>query len=157
LILGDRAKTARYGYQPYEAKQVVFGLDRARDHDVVVLCEGELDVLALSQAGVPRPISIGMSYLSDEHASLIIREADRVIVFFDDDKAGQQGVAGSVAASGRKRPGIIAKLEPHVMVSVVEAHDGDPASMDPKESMALIEQALSTVVASSSHATNVFG
>jgi len=157
LILGDRGKTARYGYQPYEASQVVFGLDRARDQDVIVLCEGELDVLALSQAGVPRPVSIGMSYLSDEHASLIVSEARHVVVFFDDDKAGKQGVDGSVAASGRRRPGIVAKLEPHIMVSVVDSHDGDPASMDPSDALALIDSAISTVVASTSHTTNVFG
>lgn len=146
MIMGDRA-SASYGFDPYEASQVVFGLDRHGPPNVV-LCEGELDAIALSQAGVMRPIAIGMSYLTDEHVKLIVSEAQEVVVFFDDDQAGADGLWGHTASSGAKLPGLIEKLQPHVVVKIVPSHEGDPASMDRVHAVDLIEAAGGTVARS---------
>ena len=128
LILGDR-RTMRYGFSPYEAANVVFGLDRERGHKTVVLCEGELNAIALWQMGVPRPIATGMSYMSERHAQLITREAEEIVVFYDAGRAGHDGVWGRTRADGRSEPGIVSRLEPHMRVRVVDPPDDDPADL----------------------------
>lgn len=127
LILGDRpGKAPRYGFEPYDPSGVVFGLDRARDETEVVLVEGELNAMALWQIGVPRPVATGMSYFTDNHARLIIAEARSVIIFYDSDKAGQEGIWGRVDGAGAEKDGIVAKLEPFMSVRVIQGHVDDP-------------------------------
>lgn len=128
LVLGDRAQT-RYGFEPYDPSHVVYGLERNRDEKTVVLCEGELNAWALWQVGVPRPVATGMSYFSPSHMKLLIREATHVIVFYDTDDAGMRGTWGYVGGNGKRTPGIVELLEPHITVSVVADHDSDPAQM----------------------------
>lgn len=128
LILGDR-ESASYGFQPYESSEVVFGLHHHRDHRQVVLCEGELNAVALSQLGVPRPVAAGMSYFSERHAQLVAREAEEVVVFYDHGEAGHSGVWGHHAASGQFMPGVVQSLIEHTRVRVVEAPPEDPADL----------------------------
>lgn len=128
LILGDRDKL-KYGFSPYEASQVVYGLHRNRSCRTVALCEGELNAVALSAMGVERPIATGMSYLSARHAQLIIREADEVIVFYDQGDAGFIGTWGSRDAKGKFKPGIVQQLEQHVVVRIVSPPEQDPADL----------------------------
>lgn len=128
LVLGDRRSTT-FGFEPYEHSQVVFGLHRARECKTVVLFEGELNSVAASQVGVERPCSAGMSYFSDRQAELIAREADECVVFYDGDAAGVSGVHGRVGADGQRTLGVVDKLEPHMPVRIVRAHDQDPAEL----------------------------
>jgi DNA primase len=128
LILGDRSAT-RYGFQPYEASDVVFGLHRATQCKLAVLCEGELNAIALSQMGIERPVATGMSYFSERHARELVQEAEEVVIFYDSDKAGSEGVEGTTAASGKHRAGARELLEPHVRVRVVQ----EPNGMDPAD------------------------
>jgi DNA primase len=132
LVMGDRGDGTRYGYSPYEATEVVYGLNRRRDLDVVVLCEGELNAWACYQAGVEsvaRPCALGMSYLSERHAQLLAREASDVFLLFDPDDAGREGVWGRRSADGRWLPGAAELLERYLTVWVVEGHDADPAEL----------------------------
>jgi DNA primase len=143
MVLGDRNRP-RYGFDPYEAAEVVFGLHRNKWCEQVVLCEGELDALALAQAGIPRPVALGMSYLTDFHARLIIEEAKEVIVFFDTDPAGEGGIWGKEGSAGQL-PGLVQKLEAHVPIRLVQSHEGDPASMPAQRALQLIWDAHGTV------------
>lgn len=130
LVLGDRPDFApRYGFTPYEAANYVFGLHRNRDHKTVVLCEGELNAVALSQLGVPRPIANGMSYFTDRHAQLVIREADEVVVYYDHGEAGHQGTWGRRDARGQMMPGVVGQLEAHARIRVVQPTPDDPAEL----------------------------
>lgn len=145
MIIGDRPNITNYGFSPYEASEVVFGLDRNRHCRRVVLVEGELNAIALSQMGVPRPVGTGMSYFSDRHADLIIREAEEVVVFYDHGTAGDQGTWGRTDAGGRYHAGIVAKLEDHVRLRIVQATEKDPADLlrdgEAHVALDLIEQA----------------
>lgn len=148
LVLGDRGGSTRFGFDPYEPSDHVFGLHQNRNHKTVVLVEGELNAIALSQLGIPRPVATGMSYFSDRHAQLILREADECVVYYDLDSAGHQGVWGRVGADGRKKPGIIDKLDPFMRVRVVvPTTQDDPADLLEQgrgdEAMQLIKEARS--------------
>jgi DNA primase len=118
LILGDRPGMSAYGFEPYEASEVIFGLNRARDCRDGVLFEGELNAIAAAQAGVERPIATGMSHFSRRHAELIVRELDELVVFYDVGDAGAIGAANIVAA-----------LEHIMPVRVVEPLPEDPADL----------------------------
>lgn len=129
LILGDRPGYTANGFTPYEASQVVFGLHRNRARRMVVLCEGELNAIALSQLGVVRPVATGMSYFTERHAQLITREAEEVVIYYDDGPAGYRGMWGGVDASGKFKPGAIQFLEDHVTVRVVYSPPDDPSKL----------------------------
>lgn len=127
LVLGDASSSLSYGFPPYEAAEVVFGLHRARGYKTAVLCEGELNAIACSQAGVIRPVATGMSYLSARHIQLVVREVDEVVLFYDPDQAGHDAAYGRVAADGGHLPGAVELLEPFLPVRVVVDHEYDPA------------------------------
>lgn len=144
FVIGDRS-TQRYGFEPYEASLIVPGLHRHRDCKTVVVCEGELNAVALSQMGIERPVAIGMSYFSKRHAELIIREADEAILYFDDGEAGDVCLHGSKRANGTRRPGAIELLDPHMRVRIVTPGPEDPADLlkqnRSEEALRLIEEA----------------
>lgn len=130
-VLGDpimphENRPLRYGFNHYRITEVVFGLHRAREYRTGVLVEGELDCIALSQMGVPRPISSGRAGLSDRQVRFIVDELEEVVVLYDDDQAGYDGVWGRVDAGGTLQPGVAALLEPYVRVRVARPVDVDP-------------------------------
>jgi DNA primase len=152
-VVGDvDIQRPRFGFHPYDASEVVYGLHRRRDVGTVVLGEGELNAWACSQVGVERPCALGMSYMSEAHAQLLAREADECVLFFDPDKSGRDGVDGRVSASGDKTKGALALLEPYMTVRVVQGHEDDPAELLKQgrgsEILELIERAPSSLAIS---------
>lgn len=144
LILGDRPnRPGRYGFAPYEQSRVVFGLDRTRGHDTLIIVEGELNVLAMQQAGFSNAVAINGSYFSQDKARLIISHCERAIIFLDSDQAGHECVWGSRRADRTRRPGIVEMLSPHISVFLTPDHDGDPADMHPSQMQRCVEQAVS--------------
>lgn len=144
LILGDRPnRPQRYGFTPYQISLIVFGLDRvieswsaeATDDRTVIICEGELNVVALHQMGYTNAVAVQGSHFSNRQARLIRSYADRVILFLDSDSAGQE-------ATER----IAQTLNPHMPVFVTPDHEGDPASMVPSEVSDTIEKSVSHTV-----------
>jgi len=126
LILGDRAnRKPFYGFMPYEKTRVVFGLDRVKQAArKLVLVEGELDVVALWQVGIPA-ISTGSAHISDLQAILIRDYADEVISFFDSNNAGETATWGWEDADGGWHPGVVEKLGSFLRVRVVAEHEHD--------------------------------
>lgn len=62
----------------------------------LILCEGYMDVIALHQAGFTNAVAaLGTSFTA-EHARLIARYAQEVILIFDADAAGQKGAARAI-------------------------------------------------------------
>lgn len=135
LVLGDKPnRSPRYGFPTYEVSRVAFGYHVARlgDSKRLVLCEGELDVIALHQMGVTDAIAVG-SNVSEFHCSLILSYADEIVIFFDDDKAGYSGAAKAVAM-----------LDSYIPVRIVAEHDSDPCGLPSDQCLTLISEARST-------------
>jgi DNA primase len=151
-VLGDTAGMVSFGFQPYDPKDVVFGLHRARGHRTAVVFEGELNAVAASQVGVPRPVAAGMSYFSLRHAQLLAREVDEVVLFFDYGTAGHAGLWGiHQAADGKSYPGAVQLLEPYVRVRVADPLPEDPSKLVElgrgDEVLDIIDRAQSSVAA----------
>jgi len=70
-----------YGF--YEMKQQ----DRSPDH--VIIVEGYMDVVALSQYGVNNAVAALGTAATPEHLQLLFRQAPRVVCCFDGDRAGR--------------------------------------------------------------------
>jgi DNA primase len=128
-ILGDRPdRFPRYKFRPYEKARVVFGLDRVKKAGRLVMCEGELDVIALAQHGIPA-IAVGGAQLSGDQARLIRDYADEVVVFFDSNDAGYRATWGWPGVDGVWHPGLVERLAPFLSVRVVENHTHDASAL----------------------------
>ena len=125
LILGDKGKRQTYGFPTYDKSLVVFGLDKWGESESLVLCEGEIDVMSLWRMDIPA-ICVGGSSMSDAQAKLIREYCDQVVLFFDDDLAGDNAVRGIDKSDGEHKAGILELLEPFVRVRVVGRHRYDP-------------------------------
>jgi 5S rRNA maturation endonuclease (ribonuclease M5) len=139
MILGDYGNQKRYGFQPYKKSHYVFGLDNMLiageerfSNEIVV--EGELNVIALEQHGFGS-IGIAGSEFSDIQSKLIIEYCDSVILFLDNDKAGNKGTKK-----------VIEMLSPYMPIKIVQNAAGDAAELDTKTVRDLINNAESSLV-----------
>lgn len=83
----------------YKKGEMLFGLYQARaairKENWAVVCEGNFDVLALHEAGLPNVVAPLGTALTPSHAALLRRQAERVVLFMDGDAAGRNAVRAS--------------------------------------------------------------
>jgi len=97
-VLSGDEKTAKYVNSPetpiFTKGKVFFGLDKSKrailDAGFAIICEGQLDLIACFMAGVKNIIgSQGTAFTSD-HARILKRFTNEVVLCFDSDSAGQK-------------------------------------------------------------------
>jgi DNA primase len=113
LVMGDGPGKHRYGFPMFDRNRVLFGLHRVGPKTWAVLCEGELNAIALDQVGIPAVATQGVSF-SEEQIDLLRRHLDRVVLMYDPDRAGQDAAIA-----------IADILDPYLDVRVVEGHEMD--------------------------------
>jgi DNA primase len=146
LVLGDTPqKPGRYGWDRYFVSKIVFGAHRVPPNCPLIVCEGELNVVALDQRIDSPAVAINGSHFSQTQAKIIRNIASSVILFLDCDKAGEEATWGWEDSKGYWRPGIVDLLQPFMPVYIVPEHKGDPASMDAGEIEWLIENSESAL------------
>lgn len=78
----------------YNKSRVLYGLFQAKDairkEGYALFVEGYADVISLHQAGVATAVATCGTAMAREHASLITRYTNRVILVFDSDLAGEK-------------------------------------------------------------------
>lgn len=78
----------------YHKGKVLFGLYQARQSmrqaGEAILVEGYFDQLALNRSGVPHAVATCGTALTPEHAKLLKRYVQRVLLLFDQDAAGRK-------------------------------------------------------------------
>lgn len=141
LILGDnpaRKGGYKYGWKHYEKSHVLFGLEHVPEGtEEVVLVEGELDVIALNQIGIPAVCTGGAS-ISEDQARLLRQYADRLVIFYDSNTAGWEGTTE-----------VLMLTEPFMRVSVVdEDHEQDAADFIAADDESGLHELLSTATPS---------
>ncbi|MEZ5309454.1 MAG: DNA primase [Microthrixaceae bacterium] len=113
----------------YHKSRALYGLNWAKAQAVqnneMVVCEGYTDVIGFNRAGIERAVATCGTALTEDHVKLIRRFADRLVLAYDADEAGQ-------SAADR----VYGWEKTHdIEVAVVELPDGtDPdelASTDP--------------------------
>lgn len=83
----------------YHKGELLFGIHEARvplrREGVGILCEGNFDVLAIHQAGMPNVVApLGTAFTLTQ-AKLLRRYVQRVVLIFDGDSAGRKAIAAA--------------------------------------------------------------
>ncbi len=109
----------------YDKSRVLFGLNRAKREiktkDLIVMVEGQMDVIACHQAGMTNVVATSGTALTEHQIALIKRYSVNVTMAFDSDSAG-------IAAAKR---GIDLLIEAGMNVRVIQIPEG--AGKDPDE------------------------
>lgn len=105
-LLTPEAKAAKYVNSPetpiFRKGRVFYGLDKSRrallDAGFAVVCEGQLDLIACYMAGVQNVVAPQGTAFTAEHARLLRRYVEEVVLCFDSDEAGQEAAVRSLDA-----------------------------------------------------------
>ncbi len=102
----------------FKKGEVLYGLDKARtairESGEVVVVEGYMDVLALHQTGFGTAVAALGANLTKEQAELLTRlDAQKVLLAFDADEAGQRAVLAGLEQSVGRRFLVQAVKVPH--------------------------------------------
>jgi len=134
-VLSGDEKTAKYVNSPetpiFTKSKVFFGLDKSKrailDAGSAIVCEGQLDLIACFMAGVQNVVAPQGTAFTDQHARIIKRYVDEVVLCFDSDEAGQNAAVRSLdhlLASGLAvRVAIVPA--PHDPDSFIKANGGE--------------------------------
>lgn len=112
----------------FHKSRILYGFDRAkmaiRKHNFAVLVEGQMDLLMSHQAGWGNTVAVSGTAFTPEHAALIHRMSDNLVLALDADQAG-------IKAAGRAAR---AALQGGLNVKVARIPNGlDPADLILKE------------------------
>jgi len=134
-VLSGDEKTAKYVNSPetpiFTKSKVFFGLDKAKrailDAGHVVICEGQLDMIACFMGGVQYVVAPQGTAFTEQHARILKRYTDEVVLCFDADNAGQN--AAVRALDGLLASGLAVRVAqmppPHDPDSFIKANGGE--------------------------------
>ena len=142
FVLGDKVgKPSKYGFPCYHTSQVVFGAYKVTgEEDFLVVCEGELNAIAVRMKTGHAAVAINGSHFSDFHAEVIKNKTNRAILFLDSDPAGESATWGWKDSNGQHHKGVVDNLKDFIEVRVCPDHEGDPASMNENEIAKCLEE-----------------
>ncbi len=103
-ILSGDEKTAKYVNSPetpiFTKSKVFFGLDKSKrailDAGYAIICEGQLDLIACFMGGVQNIVAPQGTAFTDQHARILKRYGDEVVLCFDSDEAVQHAIVRSL-------------------------------------------------------------
>src|SRR3990167_384632 len=133
-VFGEKAppEAPKYLNSPetplFHKSRILYGFDKAklsmRKHNCALLVEGQLDLLASHQAGWSNAVALSGTAFTPEHAALVKRITDNLVLALDADAAGIKA-AGRAARAG---------LQGGLNVKVARLPEGlDPADLILKE------------------------
>ncbi len=110
-VLSGDEKTAKYVNSPetpiFTKGKVFFGLDKSKrailDAGFAIICEGQLDLIACFMAGIKNIVAPQGTAFTAEHARILKRYVEEVVLCFDSDAAGHNAavrVLDSLLVSG---------------------------------------------------------
>ncbi|QBG48355.1 DNA primase [Verrucomicrobia bacterium S94] len=102
-IMNKAEKSAKYVNSPetllFKKNRVLFGFDKARKPIVesrqAIVVEGQIDAIRCHQAGLNNVVASQGTALTDNHAKMIKRYADEVVLVLDADAAGVKAALAS--------------------------------------------------------------
>ena len=96
-ILTDAKEVAKYVNSPetpiFQKGRILFALDKAKreiiEQKLAILCEGQIDTISCHEAGLTNVVAPQGTAFTEQHARILKRYADEVVLMFDSDAAGQ--------------------------------------------------------------------
>jgi DNA primase len=103
-ILSGDEKTAKYVNSPetpiFTKSKIIFGLDKSKrallEEEFAIVCEGQLDLIACFMAGVQNVVAPQGTAFTGDHARILKRYVEEVVLCFDSDEAGQNAAVRSL-------------------------------------------------------------
>ena len=134
VLPGDESP-AKYVNSPetpiFTKSKIFFGLDKSKrailDAGYAIICEGQLDLIACFMGGVKNIVAPQGTAFTDQHARIIKRYCNEVVLCFDSDNAGQNAIVRSLdhllAAELAVRVAVVPP--PHDPDSFIKANGGE--------------------------------
>ena len=134
-VLTSDEKTAKYVNSPetpiFTKGKIFFGLDKSKralvDADSALICEGQLDLIACYMAGVQNVVAPQGTAFTADHARILKRYVNEVVLCFDSDTAGHAAAVrvldSLLAASLAIRVAIVPA--PHDPDSYIKEHGAE--------------------------------
>ena len=105
-LIDPNDKGGKYVNSPetplFRKSRVLFGIDKARramaDKRTAIVVEGQLDAIRCHEAGIDNVVASQGTALTSDHARMIRRYADEVVLVLDADAAGQKAALRSSEA-----------------------------------------------------------
>jgi len=105
-LIDPNDKGGKYVNSPetplFRKSRVLFGIDKARramaDKRTAIVVEGQLDAIRCHEAGISNVVASQGTALTSDHARIVRRYADEVILVLDADAAGQKAALRSSEA-----------------------------------------------------------
>lgn len=96
----DDGKMGKYINSPetpiYHKSKILFGYDLAKksiaEKKEIILVEGQMDMIMSYQAGITNIVATSGTSVTDEHIKILKRFAEKVLLAFDQDEAGEQAM-----------------------------------------------------------------
>ncbi len=125
-VLTAEAEAAKYVNSPetpiFQKGRLLFGLDKTKqsllEEKCAVICEGQIDLISCVQHGFTNVVAPQGTALTADHARILKRYVDEVVLCFDSDEAGQNAAVRSLDAL--LESGLSIRV-----ASVPEGHDPD--------------------------------
>ncbi len=78
----------------FQKRRNLFALNFAKNHcaDQLILCEGNIDVVSLHDAGIENAVASLGTALTDEQARVMAKYTKQIVLAYDSDEAGQRAV-----------------------------------------------------------------
>ncbi len=124
----EKKNSGKYVNSPetliFKKSKVLFGFDRAAaniakaPHREAIVCEGQIDTIRLHVCGFPVAVASQGTAFTEEHAKMLKKVADAVVLVFDDDAAGHKATIRTAAL-------MLAESMPVRVVSLPGGHDPD--------------------------------
>ena len=140
-VLRAEDSPAKYMNSPttsiFNKSEVFFGFDKSKraihKAEKAIICEGQIDMLMAYEAGIDNIIAPLGTALTSQHARLLKRHTDQVVLCYDSDNAGYKAAASAFGELSRE--GIF------VRVAALPAGE-DPDSLIRKEGVEALRQRL---------------
>jgi DNA primase len=133
-VLSGDEKTAKYVNSPetplFTKSKIIFGLDKSKrallDAKSAIVCEGQLDLIAIYMSGVRNVVAPQGTAFTLEHARILKRYVEEVVLCFDSDRAGQSAAVRSFDAllSSGLAVRVATVPAPHDPDSFIKEHGG---------------------------------
>ncbi len=90
----------------FEKSKILYGLNFAktnvRVHDMLILVEWQMDVIALARLGLPIWVATCGTSVTEQHMKLIKRYTDNIYILFDNDEAGKNATIRALKIAYRE-------------------------------------------------------
>lgn len=109
VLPGADEKGAKYINTPetevYHKSRILYGIAQAKqaikERNAAIVVEGNMDVIAMHQAGFPNTVAVSGTALTSHHLGVLRRYSQRIVLFFDMDEAGQEAAKKSALLAFR--------------------------------------------------------